>query len=99
MNPINDETKAFLNLGTHPARFNKGQAAAYLGFEPDPIAVLMQKGLLKPLGRPAQNAEKFFAKVELETLKNNKHRLSKATLAVTLYWQHRNARKTNHKES
>lgn len=52
---------------------------------------------LHPLS--SQKRQKFFAKVELETLKNNKQWLSKATLAVTLYWQHRNARKTNHKES
>lgn len=88
-----------MNLGTHPARFNKEQAAADLGFEPDQITVLMQKGLLKPLRRPAQNVEKFFAQVELETLKNNKQWLSKAILAVTLYGQHRNAQKTNHKQS
>jgi len=99
MNPINDETKAFLNLGTHPARFTKEQAAAYLGFEPDQITVLIQKGLLKPLGRPAQNGEKFFAKVELEDLKKNKEWLSKATLAVTLYWKDRNARKTGSRHS
>jgi hypothetical protein len=56
--------------------------------------VLIQKGLLKPLGRPAQNGDKFFAKMELEDLKKNKEWLSKATLTVTLYWQNRNVRKT-----
>jgi hypothetical protein len=94
MNPINDEIKAFLNLATHPARFNKEQTAAYLGFEPDQITVLIQRGLLKPLGRPAPNGDKFFAKVELENLKRDKEWLSKATLSVTLYWQNKNARKT-----
>ena len=93
MNPINDEIKAFLNLATQPARFTKEQTAAYLGFEPDQITVLLQKGLLKPLGRPAQNGDKFFTKVELENLKKDKEWLSKATLAVTLYWQDKNARK------
>jgi hypothetical protein len=93
MNPINDELKAFLNLATLPARFNKEQAAGYLGFEPDQVTVLIQKGLLKPLGRPAPNGDKFFAKVELENLKRDKEWLSKATLAVTLYWQNRNASK------
>jgi hypothetical protein len=88
-----------LNLGTHPVRFNREQTAAYLGFEPDQITVLIQKGLLKPLGRPAQNAEKFFAKMELEDLKKNKEWLSRTTLAISLYWQHRNARKTKQKEA
>jgi len=94
MNPINNEIKDFLNLGTHPARLNREQAAAYLGFEPDQITVLIQKKLLKPLGKPALNGEKFFAKVELEKLRSDNEWLSKATLAITLYWQGRNARKS-----
>ena len=94
MSPINDELKEFLNLGTHPARFNKEQTAAYLGFEPDQITILIQKGLLKPLGRPALNAEKFFAKADLEQFMNDREWLSKATLAVSLYWQSKNARKS-----
>jgi hypothetical protein len=94
MNPMNDELKDFLNLATLPARFNKEQTAGYLGFEPDHIPLLIQKGLLKPLGRPVQNSEKFFAKVELEKLKNDREWLSKATAAISLYWQIKNARKS-----
>jgi hypothetical protein len=93
MNPMPDDLIAFLNLAHQPARFNKEQTAAYLGFEPDHLAVLMQKGLLKPLGRPAPNSEKFFAKVDLDKLKNDRDWLSKATLAITQYWQNKNARK------
>jgi hypothetical protein len=94
MNPINDDIKDFLNLTTHPARLTKEQTAAYLGFTPNQITVLIQRGLLKPLGRPAPNADKFFAKVELEDLKKNKEWLSKATLAVSIYWKDKNARKS-----
>jgi hypothetical protein len=93
MNPIKDEIETFLNLKTYPARLNKEQAAAYLGFQPDQLTVLIQKGILKPLGKPAQNGEKFFSSVELEQLKHDKNWLSKATLAVTEYWQKKNARK------
>jgi hypothetical protein len=93
MNPMNDALKDFLSLATLPARFNKEQTAGYLGFEPDHIPLLMQKGLLKPLGRPVQNSEKFFAKVELEKLRNDQEWLSKATAAISLYWQIKNARK------
>jgi hypothetical protein len=94
MHPINDDLKDFLNLTTHPARLTKEQTAAYLGFTPDQITVLIQRGLLKPLGRPAPNADKFFAKVELDDLKKNKEWLSKATMAITVYWQDKNARKS-----
>ena len=93
MNPMNDELKDFLNLATLPARFNKEQAAGYLGFEPDHLTLFIQKGLLKPLGRPVQNSEKFFAKVDLEKLKNDREWLSKATAAISLYWQIKNERK------
>jgi hypothetical protein len=94
MNPIHNDIKDFLNLGTHPARLTKEQTAAYLGFTPDQITVLIQRGLLKPLGRPAPNADKFFARAELEDLKKNREWLSKATLAVSVYWQDKNARKS-----
>ena len=93
MNPMNDGLKDFLNLATLPARFSKEQTAGYLGFEPEHIPLLIQKGLLKPLGRPVQNSEKFFAKVDLDKLKNDREWLSKATAAISLYWQIKNARK------
>jgi hypothetical protein len=93
MNPINDQLKDFLSLPTHPARFTKEYAAAYLGFEPDQITILVNEGLLKPLGKPAQNAEKFFAKIDLDNVRNDRQWLSKATEAVNKYWQRRNAAK------
>jgi hypothetical protein len=54
----------------------------------------ISKGLLKPLGHSAQNTEKFFAKVELGDLKRTRNGSPRATLAISLYWQNRNARKT-----
>lgn len=94
MNPLNDNLKDFLNLTTYPARLTKEQTAAYLGFEPDQITVLIKNRLLKPLGRPAPTGDKFFAKIELDKLKTDKEWLSKATLAVTDYWKAKNARKS-----
>jgi hypothetical protein len=38
------------------------------------------------------------ARVELEKIEDDKEWLSKATLAVTLYWQKRNASKTKPKQ-
>lgn len=68
--------------------------AAFLGFEPDQITVLIKNRLLKPLGRPAPTGDKFFAKIELDKLKADKEWLSKVTLAVTDYWKAKNARKS-----
>jgi hypothetical protein len=38
-------------------------------------------------------SEKFFAKVDLDKLKNDREWLSKATAGISLYWQIKNARK------
>jgi hypothetical protein len=96
MNPINTEIKEFLNLSNHPVRFSQERAAAYLGFEPDHITILVNAGLLKPLGKPTANAQKYFAKVELDGLHRNREWLSKATEAINRYWQNRNAHRTYH---
>ena len=94
MNPVNDQVRDFLNLANLPSRFTKEQAAAYLGFDPDQINILINEGLLKPLGKPAENGPKFFAKIDLDNVKNDRQWLSKATEAVNKYWQRRNAAKT-----
>jgi hypothetical protein len=92
--PLGKES-GFLNLNTHPARLDAGQTAAYLGFKPHDIPILVAAGLLKPLGTncPA-NAVKYFATVLLDEVRHDAHWLHRATDAVTRHWQGKNARKT-----
>jgi hypothetical protein len=83
----------FLNLKTPPGRLTKEQAAWFLGFSPDEIPILTAKGLLKPLGHPAHNGQKFFLAAALEELRRDEKWFSKACDAIVEYWRYKNSRK------
>lgn len=91
---MNNERKELLSLPVLPARLNRAEAALYLGFEPDHISFLIKRGLIKPLGRPESNGDKYFAAVKLAELRQDEQWLSRATLAVSEHWRDKNARKT-----
>jgi len=91
---MNNECKALLSLVTLPARLNRTQAADYLGFEPDHITLMIKAGLLKPLGRPKPNCDKYFATVKLAELRQDEQWLSRATLFISQHWNDKNARKS-----
>jgi hypothetical protein len=73
-----------------PARLNVDQVGEVLGFLSHEITVLMNAGLLKPLGRPAANGHKFFCAKEILDLSENREWLDKATRSITRHWQDRN---------
>jgi hypothetical protein len=91
---MNNECKALLSLVTLPARLNRTQTADYLGFEPDHITLLIKAGLLKPLGRPKPNSDKYFAAVKLAELRQDEQWLSRATLYICQHWNDKNNRKS-----
>ena len=70
---MNSECKNLLSLVTLPARLSRTQTADYLGFEPDHITLLIKAGLLKPLGRPKPNSDKYFAAVKLAELRQDEN--------------------------
>jgi len=90
---MNNECKALLSLVTLPARLNRTQTADYLGFEPDHITLLIKAGLLKPLGRPKPNSDKYFATVKLTELRQDEQWLSRATQFISQHYNDKNARK------
>jgi len=90
---MNNERKELLNLTRLPARLNTVEAAVYLGFKPHDIPILIARGLLKPLGRPTPNSEKYFARLKLVEAENNEEWLSRATAVLSQHWQAKNARK------
>jgi hypothetical protein len=90
---MNNECKELLNLATLPARLNRTQAANYLGFEPDHITLLIKAGLIKPLGRPKPNSDKYFAAVKLSSLRQDETWLSRATQYICQHWNDKNIRK------
>ena len=94
--PMNNECRTLLSLVTLPARLNRTQAADYLGFEPDHITLLIKAGLLKPLGRPKPNSDKYFAAVKLAELRQDEEWLSRATQFICQHWNDKNSRKSRH---
>jgi hypothetical protein len=76
-----------------PARLTDEQTARRLGFQKHDIPVLISAGLLKPLGKPAANAHKYFAAVEVESLAVDTKWLAKATQVVYDIWRTKNHRR------
>src|ERR1700677_1286973 len=54
--------------GNRPACVGMEEAAAIFGWPNYYLPFLMRAGHLKPLGKPAQNARKWFARVEIERM-------------------------------
>jgi hypothetical protein len=57
------------------------------------MAPLTAAKLLTPLGKPALNAPKYFAALEIVERANDLEWLAKATKALTKHWQLKNHRK------
>ena len=62
------EKERFLNLKSLPARLTTEHAAWILGFAAHEIPILVAKGLLRPLGHPAHNGQKYFLAATLEDI-------------------------------
>lgn len=61
-----------------PARMSASQAADALGFHVDDIPTLVRAGLLTPLGKPINNAVKYFSSEDIANLGCNRQKLDKA---------------------
>jgi len=62
-----------------PARMTAAQAADFLGFEKDDLALLAKEKILRPLGRPVANAVKYYAAVDVIAVSQDRQRLERAT--------------------
>ena len=88
---MNQAKKDFLCLVTPPARLGINETAWLMGFNEHDIPVLVSAGLLKPLGRPASSGSKYFATVELQSLRNDTRWLAKASDAIVNHWRTKNS--------
>ncbi len=79
-----------------PARLEAKVVAVLLAFSESDIPILVAAGLLKVLGRPAPNAPKFFARVEIERCGKDVNWLNKATRVVAQHWKRKRDRKGKH---
>lgn len=84
---------SLMNCRRLPARLSTGEASAILGFQEHDIAPLIAAKLLNPLGKPASNAPKYFASVDILAAAGDRDWLSQATRALARYWQGRNEKK------
>src|SRR6266581_1623803 len=87
------EKLAVLNCRRLPGRINTSETALLLGFQQHDIAPLIAAKLLVPLGKPAANAPKYFAAIEVSGKAANAHWLSRATRALAKHWHNKNGRK------
>lgn len=90
---MNQDIERFLNLSNPPGRVTREQAAWQLGFTAEEVTILMARSLLKPLGHPAHNGQKYFLTATLEDLRRDEKWYSKASDAIVEYWRSKNARK------
>lgn len=86
------EKFALLNCRRLPARLNTSETALLLGFQEHDIAPLVAAKLLKPLGKPAPNAPKYFGAIEVLSRAQDVEWLSTATRTIAKYWRTKNER-------
>jgi hypothetical protein len=91
---ISAQAKELLNLRRLPAMLNIQQTAVLLGLAEHDVPVLINLGLLKPLGDPPPNAVKYFASIQVLELAGELSRLCKIRNAVYEYWRGKNAAKS-----
>jgi hypothetical protein len=92
--PVTAQEKlALLNCRRLPGRLNTSEAALLLGFQEHDIALLIAAKLLVPLGKPAPNAPKYFAAVQIAERASDSEWLSSATKQLARHWRRKNGRK------
>jgi hypothetical protein len=87
------EILALLNCRRLPGRLSTGETAVLLGFQEHDITPLIAAKLLAPLGKPAPNAPKYFATVDVLAIAQDRDWLSQATRALARHWRVKNSRK------
>ena len=86
------ERVALLNCRRLPGRLNTSETALLLGVHEHDVPVLVAARLLLPLGKPAPNAPKYFASVEVVANAENPQWLAEATKALAKHWFRKNRR-------
>ena len=76
-----------------PARLQANQVAKLLNCTTEDVAILVNAGKLRALGKPRPNAVKFFSTVELIALLADREWLDEATKTIGQFWRRKNARR------
>ena len=88
---ISQRAAAFLNLRRLPASLDVDQAAVLLGIHRDSIRLLIEQGLLEPLGNPPSNGVKMFLSAEVVERANDRKWMNRAHKTVREYQHRKNA--------
>ena len=83
----------FLSLKHMPARLTAWMTAAILGMEEQHIPILIRARLLKPLGNPPNNGQKYFARDYILRLASDEKWLARASDSLVAHWALRNSKK------
>jgi hypothetical protein len=90
---MRDDQHHFLMLmGQLPARLTAEQVAWVINCQPHDIPILVACRLFKPLGNPAANCIKYFARDTVLELAKDPVWLGKVTQAIYRHRQHQNAK-------
>jgi hypothetical protein len=96
---MKDDQRIFLSLlEKPPLRLTVEQMGWMLNCTDQDVRILVAAKLIKPLGNPAPNAQKYFATFEILELTNNRSWLEKATSAIYRHWLNKNRRRVGNYE-
>src|SRR5713226_1508090 len=95
VNLISVHVRDLLNVRRLQVRLTVRQTAALLNCGEHDIPVLVQHGLLKPLGHPPANAVKYFAPTDVLEMAGDSTRMGQICDAIYEHWRGKNAAKSN----
>ena len=78
---------------TKKIRPQSPRVAKLLNCTTEDVAILVSAGKLRALGKPRQNAVKFFSAVEMFALLADREWLDDATKTIGQFWRRKNARR------
>jgi hypothetical protein len=87
---MDPDRRQFLTLTILPAILSQEETAWYLGFRRHNITRLVEAGIISPLGHPKPNSIKFFALADLERVRTDPKKLSRAVDSVQSGWKAKN---------
>jgi hypothetical protein len=92
---VSSHVRDLLNVRRLQGRLTAHQTAALLNCGEHDIRVLVNHGLLTPLGHPPPNAQKYFSPMEVLELAGDPERMGQICDVLYHYWQNKNAAKSD----
>ncbi|MGB0154575.1 MAG: hypothetical protein ACPGFB_11140 [Verrucomicrobiales bacterium] len=86
---------ALLNCRRLPGRLTAEQAAVLIGCQTHDIPILVKSKLIRPLGKPAPNATKYFSSAELEAKLVDEKWSSRVTDTLYRFWRDQKSRRSD----